>query len=121
MPISISGTQITFNDSTTQTTGLSTTTVLNATASATVGDVGTYALLGRTTSAATTQGTTYAGSSLRFMGFVRDTTFVNTYGGSNQWVGNQGTPSGTWRAISSTPSAVYCGGDFGAGLFLRIS
>jgi hypothetical protein len=59
--------------------------VLGATAGASVGDVGTYALLAQVSgSAATTAGTTIAGSNLRFSDTSGD---------------NSGTPAGTWRVM----------------------
>ena len=121
----LTSTGITFGDATTQTTAataaalVTTTNVLNATAAGSAGDVGTYAMLGRTSNGATTQGTTYSGSDLRFIALVAASSWGNLFPG-NQWVGNQGTPSGTWRAIASSPDGAYCT-TFGGGLFLRVS
>jgi hypothetical protein len=89
MPITISGTTVTFNDSSSQTTN-----VPNATAALSVGAIGTYALLnfpGNTTNRA--PGFTQAGSSLRYAATVPGGTSI---GGQE----NEGTaPSGTWRLM----------------------
>ena len=92
---------------------LATTPVLNATAGASVGAVGTYAWLSSSsnTTGAFTTGTTYAGSGLRYVGHTSDNTgavFRATLGG---------TPSGTWRAMGSVQSI----NEFRQTLFLRIS
>lgn len=108
MAITVSGTTITFNDGTTQTTagGAPTTAqVLSATAGATAGAVGTYAFCFEGNY--NTPGTTRAGSALR-------------YSAGNGSLG--GTPGGTWRCMSYSS---YSGCSFTAGsgatLWLRIS
>jgi hypothetical protein len=89
MPITISGTTVTFNDLSTQTTN-----VPNATAALTAGAVGTYAFLvfpSNTTARAVDF--TVAGSSLRYAG-------LDGEGAGNGYVsGNGSTPGGTWRLM----------------------
>lgn len=117
MAVTVSGTSITFNDGTTQTTaaGVPTTTqVLNATAGASVGAVGSYAFLRRINNVGDTRGNilnpgaTIAGSLMRYA----DTSSLS------------GTPSGTWRCMGYA-SAYYSGYDnvtsYGSTVFLRIS
>lgn len=80
----ISGTTITFNDNSTQTTN-----VPNATAALSVGAVGTYAqlhYLGNTTERAA--GFTVAGSSLRYAATLGNTSSTET-------------PSGSWRLMGA--------------------
>tara|TARA_R110000764_G_scaffold128466_1_gene216253 strand:- start:691 stop:1356 length:666 start_codon:yes stop_codon:yes gene_type:complete len=73
---------------------------VNYTQPTTAGAVGTYAMLVRATSSSTIEeGSTYAGSDLRFSGFrVGFNAFYEAY--SPGGVG--GTPSGTWRAMGRT-------------------
>lgn len=93
---------------------VTTTEVLNATAGATLGAVGTYAFLIHATANTTiTPGSTYAGSALRYSG-VFGTNSVLVY---NTTTG-AGTPSGTWRAMGGVTGGLS---NFGATLFLRIS
>jgi hypothetical protein len=105
MGITVSGTTITFNDATTQSTAnntpANTTNVLNATAGATVGAVGTY-VFRSVFNGTWTSNSTIAGSSI------------------------QAGLAGTWRAIGTpqqTGTAVSgCATlSFNAGLYLRIS
>ena len=128
MAISISGTTLTFNDATTQTTAavVSTSTVLSATAGASLGAVGTYAFLGGgSTNTTYVAGSTYAGSGLRYAGASKSTFSFNStaYRGlvSGGTVG--GTPSGTWRAMGNAQAITCgCGGTenpAGITLFLR--
>jgi len=81
-----------------------------------LGAVGTYALLVRPTSGSTiSEGTTYAGSGLRYTGFrIASGGFAEAF--SAGAVG--GTPSGTWRAMgtSNNNSSIWS-----ANIFLRIS
>jgi hypothetical protein len=125
MPITVAGTSITFNDSTTQSTAnntpANTTNVLAATAGATVGAVGTYAFLYDTTLAANTgrtPGATLAGSSLRYIG-------VPYLDGRRGEFATTPLPSGTWRLMgySYGNGGCFCGGliDGRASLWLRIS
>jgi hypothetical protein len=84
----------------------STTDVLAATAGASVGAVGTYALLSQVSGgAATTAGTTIAGSNLRY---------------SDTSGGNSGTPSGTWRVMGRVQIA-NAGSAAATTTWLRIS
>jgi hypothetical protein len=85
MPITISGTTVTYNDSSTTTTNTP-----NATAALSAGAVGSYAMLlypGNTTTRA--EGFTIAGSSLR-------------YSNTSALPGN--TPGGSWRLMGGLPS-----------------
>ena len=87
MPVSIQGTQIVFNDGTTQgtaATSANTTNVLNATASASAGAVGTYSLLA-SQSGANANNSTLAGSNLR-------------YAAGSDW-DRVTTVPGTWRCM----------------------
>jgi len=89
---------------------MTTANVLNATAGASVGAVGTYAFLGDINSTTTNEGGTVAGSSLR-------------YSSRAGVVGT--TPSGTWRAMGRSTGAIYdsYGGlsSLNPTVFLRIS
>jgi hypothetical protein len=118
MAITVGGTTITFNDGTTQSTagGAPTTAqVLNATAGASVGAVGTYALLKATsyTQGVIQPGGTAAGSGL---------SYYDVRNGAQS-----GTASGTWRCMGLSNSYtqwVCCQGQVyytGATLWLRIS
>jgi hypothetical protein len=93
----------------------STTDVLNATAGASVGAVGTYAFLATTaTSGTITYGSTYAGSGLRPIGLRMD----NNNPTALAYTGGELTtsPAGTWRAMGHTTFSAR-----GYTLFLRIS
>jgi hypothetical protein len=96
----------------------STTDVLNATAGATAGAVGTYAFLADTTNSSTNinQGATIAGSNLRFSGDF----FVEGFGWSIDAASGQ-TPSGTWMLLGYGRRAEGSGNSRYASLFLRIS
>jgi hypothetical protein len=89
MAITISGTTVTFNDSSTQTTN-----VPNETAALSVGAVGTYAfLVFPSNTTARSAGFTVAGSSLRYSG-------VDGEGYNSQGYTPSGaTPGGTWRLM----------------------
>ena len=118
MAVSANATTLIFNDATTQPTAavVSTSTVLSATAGASVGAVGSYALCIKTSTATLAAGNTLAGASLRYAGGA------STYGGSG---GStvflaSGTPSGTWRLMGYI--AAFCQGCqtfAGASLWLR--
>jgi len=108
MAVTVSGTSITFNDSTVQSTAASaptTDTVLAATAGVTAGAVGSYmyAMAWGTTAA---WGGTIAGSSLRPSAAVTNGT---TMGGANvPYAAFQG---GTWRVLGQSGSyhlSLYC-------------
>jgi hypothetical protein len=95
----------------------STADVLNATAGASLGAVGTYAFLGlNATNTAISENSTIAGSSLRYLGSnIR----VDT-GGSNTGTSVGGTPSGTWRAMGHCQASGLAN-NRAATVFLRIS
>jgi hypothetical protein len=105
MPITVGGTQITFNDATTQSTAaiINTTNVLNATAGAGVGAVGTYAGMSQSAGGTVGPGATLAGSSLRYSGVSY---IVETPGGypvNSVSIEQNGTvPSGTWRCMGNS-------------------
>lgn len=80
--------------------------VLNATAGASVGAVGTYALLRFITGTVASPGTTHSGASLYY---------ANAYGG----VPGQVSPAGTWRLMGATNSGATT--DTYTSLFLRIA
>jgi hypothetical protein len=91
---------------------MNTTNVLNSTAGASVGAVGTYAYCVKLTSTTISAGSTISGSNLRYGGLGRDSegAFLNVY---------SGTPAGTWRAMGyagSTNFSTYSGT-----VWLRIS
>ena len=81
-----------------------------------LGAVGTYALLVRSTGGSTiSEGTTYAGSGLRYTGFrVGIGAFYEAFCAGN----TGGTPSGTWRAMGTSNNN---SGINPANIFLRIS
>lgn len=63
----------------------------------TVGGVGTYAWLGQTTAGTFVAGTTYAGSGLKYSGFLSTSVYSDDTAASI----NGSAPSGTWRAMGS--------------------
>jgi hypothetical protein len=81
-----------------------------------LGAVGTYALLVRSTSGSSiSEGTTYSGSGLRYTGFrVSIGSFAESFAAGN----TGGTPSGTWRAMGTSNNN---SGINPANIFLRIS
>lgn len=102
------------------TSGAPTTTqVLDATAGASSGAVGSYAFLGRTAQGAITAGATFAGSVLRFAGVASDSLdWSNSSNFSNLVHGpSTNAPSGTWRAMGAPSFTTR----WNATLFLRIS
>lgn len=113
MATTLRNTDILFNDGTTQSTALSTTSVLNATAGAAVGAVGSYAFLSRFPSYSSyTPGTTVAGSSLKYSG------------GNGTAITSSSIPAGTWRCmgyalVQDDGSGGYAA--ISASLWLRIS
>jgi hypothetical protein len=163
MPSSLNGTGVTFNDGTTlqsgnipaanlgsgtansttflrgdrtwQTVSATPTTdqVLSATAGASVGAVGTYALLGETTTTQTLPGGTRAGSALRYAGVVSQGTSwgaaaaspISISGkSSNSQIIYNNTPPGTWRCMGHAlghPSDDYRFASIPLTLWLRIS
>jgi hypothetical protein len=91
--------------------------VLSATAGASVGAVGSYAILAFANNGTLAAGTTIAGSSCRY-------TSVNGRWQQNNFIDSSGTPSGTWR-VMGFGSGIY-DAELGswvtyATLFLRIS
>jgi hypothetical protein len=105
MPTTIRNLDILFNDGSTQSTAASinTTNVLNATAGASVGAVGTYAGMSQSAGGTIGPGTTLAGSSLRYSGV---SFIVETPGGYNvnsvSIEQNSTVPSGTWRCMGNS-------------------
>lgn len=101
MAVTVSGTSITFNDATVQTTAASaptTTQVLNATAGASAGAVGTYAWVYKA-AGPMVFGTNYAGSGLLSAGFYWDGATLTP-----SWVT---TLSGTWKCMGSATGGGY--------------
>jgi hypothetical protein len=94
--------------------------VLAATAGAEVGAVGTYAFLGQNViNQLNAAGSTRAGSALRYAG-IAGTAFTGDAVSASTFVGNGGTPAGTWRCMGR---ANYTASEnlAGATLWLRIS
>ena len=115
MAVTVGGTSITFNDGTTQTTAAggapTTAQVLNATAGASAGAVGTYAFLRNSTGGSSFFGGTVAGGVLQAVSLSTD--------GSSLGGGAVDTSmSGTWRAMSYPQQTPYA---YPIGLYLRIS
>ena len=84
--------------------------------STTLGDVGTYAFLARTSTGQAdyiSVGSSYSGSSLTYAGVSRS-------GGNNIIISPSGSPSGTWRAMGHVGSA-FSGFNQRATSFVRIS
>lgn len=109
-----------------QLTGISSTPttsdVLTATAGASAGAVGTYAyLIGTTSKGTIVEGSTYAGSGLRYSAGSGIRTFTNSYSGSYVWTAAGGTVAGTWRALGAAGANAYAGDYYNKSLFLRIS
>lgn len=120
MPTTLRNTDILFNDGTTQSSALNTTSVLNATAGASVGAVGSYAFLSLTQFSGSTvnPGSTVSGSSLRYAGGVsagQGGLAFNLISGT--------APSGTWRCMGFIILASGGPYDFrqAGTVFLRIS
>ena len=124
---STSGNVLTSNGTTWQSTtpassAPTTAQVLSATAGASVGAVGTYALLGNASGAASiVAGTTYAGSGLAYAGFAKGNAgFASASVEQNYSAGAGSTVSGTWRAMGSNTAGFGCGTSARAAtLFLR--
>lgn len=97
--------------------------VLTATAGASVGAVGTYALLAFASSGTLSQGSTVAGSNLTYTGYssvdtIIDSSTDNPIYMSGAW---PTTVSGTWRIMGRTRSFIVGSYQYGVSLFLRIS
>ena len=119
MPVTVRNADILFNDGTTQSTAagaVTTTSVLNATAGASVGAVGTYAFLVSAVNATYGPGATLAGSNLRYIG-IRVS--FGDYGAVNINGWNEGpTTAGTWRCMGQMTGSTFTRT---ATLWLRIS
>lgn len=127
MPVTVRGDAIVFNDGSVQTTSAgapTTTQVLNATAGAAAGAVGTYATAIRTTMTTSTTGSTIAGSSLRYADTVI-TLQTGAYGSVFYAPNTAGALlTGTWRCMgiaSTSPQGNYGSSVVAATLWLRIS
>jgi hypothetical protein len=129
MPVTVRNTDILFNDGSTQSTAagaVTTTAVLNATAAASVGAVGTYAFLGETLTTNTVPGGTRAGSGLRYAGSGSSAGWHQSANQTPQRHPNAypNTPPGTWRCMGhafGTPSGNYNNPVFPLCVWLRIS
>lgn len=119
---SISGSYPNFTISSTDTnttysagTGISISgTTISSSPVTTLGAVGTYAFLGKSSAGTITAGSTYSGSSLRYAGFLS----VNSYNDDTAADVNGSAPSGTWRAMGE---ADQNSGRIASTLFVRIS
>ena len=90
--------------------------ILSGVVGISVGDIGTVALLVRTSaSSSVVAGSTYAGSGLKYYG-VTMTSITATSGASSVAAG--AVVSGTWRALGNCP---VVSGRFPCTVFLRIS
>lgn len=113
MAVTVSGTSITFNDATVQTTAAST-------PSTAFGDVGTYAVLLITVNTNLATGATIAGSSLRYnyTGNSSNSFGAPFVGGRSRssvnYDGGGTALSGTWRKLSTGPTYIFR--DLGCGL-----
>lgn len=127
MAVTVSGTSITFNDATVQTTAAGAPTtdqVLSATAGATAGAVGTYVMARSTTAVNTAFNATKAGSGLVPVSVA--SSFYIPAGGTGRTFPSGAVLSGTWRAMGNYN---FYGDEFGyagasttgATLWLRIS
>lgn len=86
---------------------------VESTPSTTLGDVGTYAWMGRPSTGTISSGSTYSGSSLRYAGSASTNTFNDN---TAMHIGGSAA-SGTWRAMGNAGiSSRYC-----ATLLVRIS
>lgn len=125
MAVTVSGTSITFNDATVQTTAggaVNTTTVLAATAGASAGAVGTYCFARSAAGSNIAFGSTIAGSSLRPQSAAYG--FAINQAANNGFFTDGAAQTGTWRAMGTYTYSFTagCGNDWrGATLWLRIS
>lgn len=124
MATTLNSSGVTFPDGTTQTSAggaVNTSTVLAATAGASVGAVGTYVYAAATTLVVYTEGSTIAGSNLRYFGLV--TGGVGTTFATNMGYSGGGSLPGTWRAMGRSYGGYNgCYGYlYGNTLWLRIS
>lgn len=93
---------------------MNTTNVLNATAAASVGAVGTYAFLGRRTTGTLTAGDTYAGSTLYYAGLLSTNPYIDDTAAAISTT----AVTGTWMAMGT---ANQTSSRYATTLFLRIS
>ena len=107
MPVTVRGTDILFNDGTTQSTAPSVPNTLYA--------VGTYVIGRSANSTSYAVNSTIAGSSL-YATSVSGRWIDGWESGSGQTLVN----TGTWRCLSPSPGSVTSGGG-SSGLFIRIS
>lgn len=124
MPVTVAGTTITFNDGTVQSTAagaVTTTSVLNATAGATYGGVGTYIFAYAVVGSPPVPGGTIAGSSLRaaHAGRWGDQcgNFYISGNGTSPTFNSTVALSGTWRLMGYMNPSLQGGGT----VYLRIS
>ncbi len=125
MATTLNSSGVTFPDGTTQTSAggaVNTSTVLAATAGASVGAVGTYAYAAAVTISAYTEGSTIAGSNLRYFGGITSGTAGPAFPSNIGFAGGGSLP-GTWRAMGRAWGGYTgCYGNlFGNTLWLRIS
>lgn len=125
MATTLNSSGVQFPDGTTQTTAAGTPTtaqVLSATAGASVGAVGTYAYAAANALSTYTEGSTIAGSTLRYFGGI-----TSGVGGAafptNMGYSGGAALAGTWRAMGrATGGYSGCFGNYyGNTLWLRIS
>jgi len=105
MPTTLRNTDILFNDGSTQGTAFNATAVLNATAGASVGAVGTYVLAWASNYVQYLPGATIAGGTLRYTNAAQ--------------AASQAGISGTWRCMGRVDGGVYAGQQ--TTVWLRIS
>ena len=139
MAITTSGTSITFNDTTVQSTAYTgavtsavagngvavsgaTGAVTFSASAPTIGSVGSYAFLGSTNTTGVAAGSTKAGSNLRYAGL--NTSPVNWGSSPNGSIGPAGSttaPAGTWMAMGTDGSnpGSCCDPNYGATVWVR--
>lgn len=125
MPITVSGTSITFNDATTQSTAgiTSAVTSLNGSTGAITNtgfnNIGSYTAGVRNSNSTSNPGDTIAGSTLyQYSGSPYTQVQTNIGGASNRG------QTGTWRAMAyNAPEILGCGPDYarGSNIWVRIS
>jgi len=79
-----------------------------------IGNVGTYAFLGKPSTGTIVYGTTYSGSSLEYAGFVSESSFSDNTANDI----SSTSPLGTWRAMGNADRVSY---RLPSTLFVRIS
>lgn len=129
MAVTVRGTDILFNDGTTQSTAAgapTTTQVLSATAGASAGAVGTYMWARKSTSGNIAFGSTAAGSDLRPQSAMYGFTSIGAVQAGTGAFSDGAAQSGTWRAMGTYTQQATQGGCAplyinGSTLWLRIS